>query len=96
MTRSVETLLPVCVALTLRFPASIIGQEVEEVNKFDEIVIPAETLQSESHSLLGKFDACISAGKGYGILGGIGMNTGCGGFIYGWRQKRLYLMKQHR
>jgi hypothetical protein len=41
MTRSVQTLLPVCVALPLGCPGSIIGQEVQEVNKLDEIVITA-------------------------------------------------------
>lgn len=41
MTRSMETLLPFCVALTLSCPGGVIAQEVQEVNKLDEIVITA-------------------------------------------------------
>jgi nickel transport protein len=37
--------------------------------------------------------AGVSAGKGNGVVGGLGMIIGCGRIIYGWRQKRLYSMK---
>lgn len=37
--------------------------------------------------------ASVSSGKMNGIAGGVGMIIGCGGIIYGWRQKQVYLMK---